>query len=518
MAESAPTPAFRATTAHRLIGSPARQAAALIAIFVVLRLIADHFIGLGVDEAYTVGASRDLRLSYFDHPPLHYWLTHLIQQVAGGGRADRLPFIALFAGTSWLMFVLTRRLFGERAGLWAVAALNLSGFFTLAAGGWVLPDGPLLFALLGAASALARGWFPRAGEAPASGRAWLTAGVWLGLAALSKYQAALFCLGLGLFTLTARRARADLARPAPYAAAAITLVLLSPVVIWNSQHHWASFAFQGGRGAPRAFQPLGPLIALAGQAALLLPWIFAPLAVGAVRAARAGPADERRWFCLMLAAPAIVLFTLTPMLGAKALPHWSMPGWILLFPLLGQQLASAAEAGRAWPRRWAIASAAFLIVVGAAATEEDATGWMGQAFPAAFKRGDPTAESVEWSQLRPALAARGLLGPGRPLIVALKWNEAGKIDQALGETAEVTVFSNDPRQFAFRGDRSRWIGRDAVILGRPDTVKAHLVELGAYFQSLSPAPPIYVGREGRREIEIAVVVGHGLKRAYPLPF
>ncbi len=59
----------------------------------------------------------------------------------------RLPFILLFAGTTWLMYRLTARLFGEPAGLWAAVLLNLSLVFSITSGGWVLPDGPLMFCM-----------------------------------------------------------------------------------------------------------------------------------------------------------------------------------------------------------------------------------------------------------------------------------------------------------------------------------------------------------------------------------
>ena len=59
------------------------------------------------------------------------------------------------------------------------------------------------------------------------------------------------------------------------------------------------------------------------------------------RAAR----DERRLFLVCLALPTIVVFTLTPLWGAKGLPHWSMPGWLFVYPLLGAWLAAAARGG-----------------------------------------------------------------------------------------------------------------------------------------------------------------------------
>ena len=60
-------------------------------------------------------------------------------------RADRLA-----------AYLLTRDLFGARAGLIALFALNVTPFFFASAGSWIVPDGPLLAALAAAALALAR--------------------------------------------------------------------------------------------------------------------------------------------------------------------------------------------------------------------------------------------------------------------------------------------------------------------------------------------------------------------------
>ena len=214
----------------------------------------------------------------------------------------------------------------------------------------------------------------------------------------------------------------------------------------------------------------------------------------------------------MLGLPAILLFTLEPLIGPRALPHWSMPGWLFLFPLAGEALAGAVLAGKAWPRRWAAVSAAVLVVVGALAVQEAATGWMGRAFPKVFKKGDPTAEAIEWSGLRGALTQRGLLKAPGDFVVALKWSEAGKIDEGLAGAAPVLVFSNDPREFAYRQDSSAFLGRDALILARPGTLAAHMAELRGDFHDLTPLPPIEVGREGHGEIEVDALMGHDLLR------
>ena len=177
--------------------SPERLAIGLILAFSVYRLVLAATLGLGVDEAYGIGVSHDLDLSYFDHPPLNYWIAHAFIPLLGDGRELRLPFIALFAATNWTLYLLTRHLFDAAAGVWAVLALNLSMFFA-AAGGWILPDGPLMLSLVAAGYWLARGLFP--GEILRS--PWLTwcgTGFWIGLAGLSKYHALLFVGGLLLY-------------------------------------------------------------------------------------------------------------------------------------------------------------------------------------------------------------------------------------------------------------------------------------------------------------------------------
>ncbi|HEX4180246.1 MAG TPA: glycosyltransferase family 39 protein [Caulobacteraceae bacterium] len=499
--------------------APAVLTLLVILIGVALRLIASHFVGLGVDESYSVAAARDLQLSYFDHPPAQYWLVHAIAPLVGYGRGSRWPFIALFAGSSWMMFVLTRRLFGALAGLWAVLALNLSAFFTLPAASWVLPDGPLILGLLGAAASLARIWFPQGGERERPWRDWLLAGAWIGVAALSKYQAALFGLGVGLAVLTMPGRRTWLFRPQPWVGAILAVLVFSPVLVWNAHHHWASFAFQTGRGAPtHGVHVLGPIEALLAQAALLLPWVFVPLAMAAWSAARSGPSENRRWFLVMLAAPTLALFTLTPLFGGLGLPHWPMPGWLLLFPLLGERLATAAMTKR-WPGTWLAASVALLVALGAGAAFDADTGALGAALPKLFKRGDPTAESIEWTAVRTELLRRGDMRPPPPppLLVATQWNDAGKLAMVLGDRSMILVFSPDPHEFGLRAVGGGLVGRDALILGRVEALKRRLPALAGYFESVSWEAPIAVGREGRAEIVIGVIRAHRLLRPYPLP-
>jgi 4-amino-4-deoxy-L-arabinose transferase-like glycosyltransferase len=494
--------------------SPSTSRAGRLVLWLILataaaRLVTMAAMGLGMDESYTTAISRDLHLSYFDHPPLHQWIAHAAGEAFGYGRWVRLPFIALFAGSTWLMYRLGARLFGETAGAWAALTLNLSAFFSVAAGQWVLPDGPLVFFELAAVLCLANILFPKAGEAPRPWLWWLLAGASLGLAALSKYQAATVGLGLGLAFLILPQGRRTLVHPAPYVAKLLVLALIAPVIVWNAQHEWISFTFQTGRGAARHFDPLGLVTALLAQAGLLTPWVAVPLVWAIVKAIRGR--DPRAMFLLIAAAPTVVLFNLLPLVGAKVLPHWPMPGWLLLFPLLGWALAASM---RAWPRRWAAWSAAALALIWVLAVSDAASAWIKDVAPGL--KTDPTAEAMDWRRLRTALRAQGLPKPGM-FVAAVEWNEAGKIDQALGDLAPVLVFNADPREFAFRKPSDAWLHHDALIIGRGPTVSQEIGRIAPHFASLTPLPNVWVGRPGKDEIELSVIWAHDLTSPYPQP-
>ena len=495
------------------LGQPHIQALLITAVFVACRLVTAASIGLGVDESYTISIAREWSLSYFDHPPLHLWIVHAFENVLGSGRAVRLPFIALSGATSWLMFLLSRRLFGAPAAVWATLAFNFAGFFTFAAGAWVLPDGPLNLCLIAAALALTGAIFPeREYSSARAWRGWLGGGALIGLAGLSKYQAALFCVGLPIFLATTREHRRWFMHPAPYAAAALALLVVSPVVVWNAEHGWVSFLFQGSRGAPKhALNLLAPMAALAGQAVLLLPWMFAPMAVAALAAARVGPREPQNWFCLMLALPAIMLFTLSPLWSDHSLPHWSMPGWLLLMPLVGDMLARNSSSQK-WPARWAWGSALALAVLWPFVAIEATTGFLAKTFPAIGH--DPTVELVEWTGLRNQITRR-LQSPARCLFVAaVSWNEAGKISQAVGDMVPVRVFSSDPHGFAYLRQPADFTGCDALIIAQRSKIQEHLADLSPYFSYIHPFATDWEGRHSK-EIELTILDAHNLLRPYP---
>src|SRR5918911_2499753 len=127
------------------VKTPPGGIAVLILTTFFARLLLASATGLGIDESYMVAAGRKLQLSYFDHPPIAWWMAWGAAHLAGSESAIvvRFPFVALFALTTWLMYRVTAALFGPPAGLWAAVLLNMVPVLGVTSATWVLPDGPL---------------------------------------------------------------------------------------------------------------------------------------------------------------------------------------------------------------------------------------------------------------------------------------------------------------------------------------------------------------------------------------
>lgn len=475
--------------------TPVRAVLAVIAAGTAVRLAFGWAIGLGIDESYMVAAGRVLRWGYFDHPPIAWWLSAGAARLFGSAApvVVRLPFIAAFAGSCWLLFVLSRRLAGAGAGFWAVVAFNLAPVFGVATGGWVLPDGPLVLGLLGFAVCLLR-------ALESDGRGWWrAAGLAAGFAMLSKYSAALVILGAVAAMLITPAWRQRLRGPWPWIGAGVAVAAFSPVILWNLQSGWASFAFQGGRAAAARFNPAGPLIVLAGGAAFLLPWIWGPAVWAWGRALRDGRGAGFLLACM--AAPPVVLFAVVALWSRQVLFHWAAPGYLFMLPLLGRFLAGC---DGVWLRRAAAASAVVVVAALGVVTLEVRTHAL------ALPR-DPALQAVDWTGLRPALEARGL---AQGVIAAPNWSAMGKIDYALGPGFDVICLNVDARQYRFAPGPAERLGRDVLIIAPGQTTAQVVAAYGGVFAAIETLAPLSVDLPGRPATLFPVFLGRRL-RAWP---
>ena len=179
--------------------TPNRALTLLIVVSTLIRLVVAAFLGLGNDEAYHFLYALHPAASYYDHPPMVAW----VEMLGLFGMGDlssklalRLGFVLLFAGSTWLTARIAGRWFGAWAGFYAALALNLTGYYGLAASTFALPDGPLLFFWLLTIDrvSLAIDEPRRPGLRP-----WAWVGLAWGGAMLSKYHAVFLPAGTVLF-------------------------------------------------------------------------------------------------------------------------------------------------------------------------------------------------------------------------------------------------------------------------------------------------------------------------------
>jgi hypothetical protein len=490
-----------------------RLALAILAGFCVARLVFASSLGFGIDESYTLAISRLLSLSYFDHPPLHQWIAHFTALVVGENVIARAPFIGMFFATGWIYYRLTCELFGPRAAVIALFALNVTPFFFASAGSWIVPDGPLLLALAIAMLAAARVFFGKTPDNVSIWRLWLTVGVGLGLAGMSKYSAVLSAGGLTAFVLLSPGQRHWLKHPAPYVSAILALAMITPVILWNARHGWTSFEFQGVRGAPGdKLRPVQVLTMALGEIVFLSPWIFVPLVAALVVALRQSR-DERRMFLLCLSLPPIVLFTVTPLWGGRGFPHWPMPGWFFTYALMGAWLNESGVPVDAL-RRGALLSSALLVAIAGVAVLQASTGWPLLALTAGSNLSDPTLEAYGWRDLSKAR----IFDQAPSFVISMRWSDGGKIALALGPEIPVFVLSNDPRGWAFLDESESFVGRSGVIVARAAELESTLAIARTYFDALGQPQFYTLGRRGRAEIQLALIPASRLTRRLPMPY
>lgn len=374
----------------------------LLIVSFLFRLALGLTLDFGVDESYMLAQAAQFQWSYVDHPPLHVWVAGMMQSIFGVSKIIRLPFILAFTLTSWVLFCITKQLYNTKAALWSVIALNLSAFFIISPGLLIVPDGLLILFLALSTYAFINHRF-------------IQLGIYLGLAGLSKYHAALFGISLLAYILIYERHL--LKNPLLWFGGIITLAMQTPIIIWNFHNEWVSIAFQAGRGGIYGFKPNQFLQMSFGQFFLLMPWVAVPLVISAYKL-------KKPTLLLWLALPIILLFSFTPLWGRRGQAHWTMAGWFFLFPFLGAWLSTRIQAPR-----WARWSASALLIIPLIVLQAK--------YALIPFKNDATRE----------ISAYNDLPPPPDYIITVDWKEAGKIWVYYQGKVPVFIIGNDQRNF-----------------------------------------------------------------------
>lgn len=354
-----------------------------------VRLAIAGYTGLVDDEAYYRIWALAPSLSYLDHPPMVAWIIGAGRFIVGDTALGvRLlgPLISL-AGAA-ILWRTAMILYGPviaRRAVWFLLAMPL-----LAVGGIIVtPDLPsVLFAGL---TVWALAELDRSGNA----KWWLAIGIFAGLGFLSKYTN-LFLGGTILFWLLATRSnRKWFGVPELWLGGLLAVVVASPVVIWNAEHHWASFAKQFGRVGHSGPAGFGYLVEFIGGFALLESPLIAILALaGFIGILRRAFGERARSDVLLSAAilPMLVYFSLHA-LHDRVQGNWPAP----LYPSFAICAALGLESV---PTRWRRATFIAALAVGFAMTTLIYTHALHPLFESAK---DPTEQMRGWPALADAV-------------------------------------------------------------------------------------------------------------------
>jgi 4-amino-4-deoxy-L-arabinose transferase-like glycosyltransferase len=318
--------------------APTRFLLLFVAAITLFRLWAAWATPLTEDEAYYRLWAQSLQFGYFDHPPMIAWWIRLGETIAGDTSLGvRLIPVLSCGATTLLVFDLAQRLglaakAAERAAVWTNATLLIgAGGMIATPDAAAVPFWALTLWCLVRADEENKAW-------------WLAAGLFAGLAAISKYSALFLAPGVGLWLLWKPGGLSALRKPWPWLAALIAAAVFSVNLVWNAEHHWVSFIKQFGRIAPGRFAPQFVLELVIGQFLLLNP-IIAGFALRGV-----AEAGRQRGEALRLLAATIAPFAAYLVVHAlhdRVQAHWPVP----LYPSLAILAASAADEVR--PGGWA---------------------------------------------------------------------------------------------------------------------------------------------------------------------
>ncbi len=503
-------------------GNAAKFTVILIVITFVLRCLIAAYTGLGIGESYYFRGALHLDLSYFDQPPLFFWIGGLGIKLFGlNNFGIRVPSVLLFAGTSWLLFLVTRKLFTAKAGFWAVLIMNLSAVFTVAIACWFQPDAPLMFFWMAATYFIVEIMISSGANNPERWHSrktyllWIAVGISIGLATLSKYHVIFLFAGVFMFVGTNKSERHWLRHPGPYIAVLITLIMALPILWWNYNNGWVSFIFQGSRaGAHNGFQLHFDWFfrSILGQSLWLLPWIWFPTIRQLFISYKLRSQLLAYSFNFWMAVLPLVFFTVVTLWADLQYHfHWQAPGYMMLFIPLGvavDKCLSGVGKGTRLTRRWLNFSIIFTVITIGVITLHMVTGfWQdyGPKWMVSFHGDttDPTIQGVDYTDIKTRFEKEGWLKNPNIFAGSPRWWLMGKIDWALKGEKDIVVFNADPRNLAFLVDPKTLLGKDAIVIG--DHHQPYVdADVKPFFDSVKQLSDIPIIRNGRVEYKLQV--------------
>jgi dolichol-phosphate mannosyltransferase len=443
----------------------------LIGYSIFLRLL---YLGLPnstPEEAYYWNYSKHLSAAFLDHPPMVAWLILAGTKIFGHNEfAVRFFNLVCWSLMALYSFFYCKNISQEKSLVPVLLLATFPLFFAF--GFFTTPDAALFAVWAGSIYFFERIFFSKKTVS------WIGIAIFLGLGMLTKYTIALLGFSALTFILLDKQSRKWLYHPMPYLALIIILLIFSPVIYWNYEHEWASFAFQTTRriSAPIRFSFHNLLLFILIQ--------ITPLGIIAYfRRSSYQDLDSRKKLFLFV-------FTLVPLsvFGVFSIFHevrvsWTTPIFLVAMPLFVREFNL-----RKIYQPFLII---FLLFYGFA-FHYMAIGIPGMPFLS------KTPNPVAWREMVKSVSEIKTLT--KPLYVGMdKYMIASELAFYLKNVENVTssnLFGRDGLMYGFWFDPKDQKGKPMILVGvKPDMLSGE--ELGKYFEKLDPVIKVDLIKQGK---------------------
>jgi 4-amino-4-deoxy-L-arabinose transferase-like glycosyltransferase len=278
------------------------------------------------DESYHFQWAQHPDVSYYSNGP-GVALTILAGTSLFGATEFGVRFFSPLLGlcTSFLVYLLGRKLAREKVAFWSVVGLNLVPLFNVASVHLTIDSRSIFFW----AAALYFFWLAIE-HSPRFSIFWPATGVAIGLGFLCKYENALELISILLFLLVVPKFRNELRRPNFYILLLCFGPFLAPPILWNLQHDWLGFDQLTGQALFNELLTvrLSRLTeSLLAQVALYSPLLLLGLMFALLGSIRRAFQNSKVCLLLTFSWPLLLLYLVIALHEASD-PFWTAPALI----------------------------------------------------------------------------------------------------------------------------------------------------------------------------------------------
>ena len=500
----------------------------LLGISALVRAVFAAVLEFGNDEVYYWTYALYPDWSHFDHPPMVGWFIQLFScnLLFTSEFFLRLSSVVFMTLNTYLIYLIGKQVKDERTGFYAALLYTASIYAFVITGIFILPDTPLVVFIFLAVLQFIK-YFQNE-----KNKHLVLAGLFAGLAMLSKYSGVFIWVGVGLYVIF--YSRKEFKNPFLYISALISAVCMLPVLLWNLNNEFISFTFHGDRvGFFGDFHPEYFLVEIMGELLYNNPvnYILTIIALVALFKGNKFISDMPKRLLLCLTLPLIFLFWFFS-LTRQILPHWTAPSFVLLLVLVAAYMSDKYEVkdGRLQMPKSILASLVVMLFVLILGVTEIKTGFIPLNFSERSKtvqrygEGDFTLDMYGWRKIRPEFQSireemieKGEMAESDGMI-ALNWYPLANMDYYVAYPLGVDMYGfRDPsfiHKYAWINEErgglelggDYWFLTESFDYYDPDKY------LKPYFKEIIPTDTITIERGGKTAKYVFVYMLKDLKK------